>query len=171
MNKHIFMAGAVATLASLMPLAPAHAQTATATGTLSVSATVVGNCKITPNTISLTFPNYDSTTDVTSSVPLQAFCTTGVAPTSIDLDNGANFGTSRRMASGANFLNYELYKDAGYSQTWGTATNGVVPDPSTSYTTALTSGGAPIVIYGQIPSAQDVPPGTYADTVNITVNY
>ncbi|MCT7951353.1 spore coat U domain-containing protein [Ancylothrix sp. C2] len=123
------------------------------------------------------FGQYDpvtanETAALNAQTALPVFCTPGVRPTSIDLDNGQNFNTTRRMAQGTNFLGYQLYKDTGRTSVWGTgATNGVVPDTSTSRTSALTAGSSAIVIYGQIPAGQDIPGGAYTDTVNITVNY
>jgi spore coat protein U domain-containing protein, fimbrial subunit CupE1/2/3/6 len=148
----------------------------TATNSLTVSASVANNCKVTAAT--LAFGAYDpvvinAATDLTAQQALTINCTKGTAATSIDLDNGANAsGAQRRMKAGTDFLNYNLFKDSARTSNWTTGTtNGVVPDASTSKNTALTAGGNPIVVYGTVPQNQDVPAGSYADTVTITINF
>ena len=79
---------------------------------------------------------------------------------------------ARSMMSGSSALNYNIYFSAAYQQIWGNGTGG-------SYygiATLPMSPGAPTAtatgtFYGQIPALQDVMPGTYSDTIIVTVNY
>ncbi len=59
--------------------------------------------------------------DVDGAFTLQ--CTKGT-PATLSLNDGDNFSGVRRMASGANYLNYNLYTTAGRGTVWN-ATNTV----------------------------------------------
>lgn len=94
-------------------------------------------------------------------------CNTNV---SVDLDNGKNASTfyPRQMLVGSSKLNYNLYYDAGLTSVWGDTTSGTTnwivnsPVKGTTYTQT---------IYGQIPAGQNVAPGSYTDTVVITMTF
>lgn len=162
------LSAGTALLTTLAVSGPVFAQTAT--GSLTVQATVVGRCRIDAATLS--FGNYDPTslTALTQSTPLNVYCTRGVDPTSIDLGNGGNGNRSMTGPDTLSPLAYGLFQDSTYSTPWTTGAAGVNPDSSTTPTTPLTAGGA-IQIYGRITAGQNVPVGTYTDTVTITVNY
>lgn len=156
---------AVAAIALVLAAPPTRA--ATATNTLDVSATVVGLCTIDPATLS--FPNYDSSGAVPASTILTVHCTVG-STYWIGLGPGANSsGGQRRMANSGNFLTYELYRDAGHTQVWDNAD----PDPTPPHSTAGNAGFQPYTttVYGLIAANQFVPPGTYTDSVLMTVNF
>jgi spore coat protein U-like protein len=68
----------------------------------------------------------------------------------------------RRMQNGANFLDYNLYEDAGRTQVWDNRSNSVKTTRVFPYTAT---------IYGRIPGSQLAYPGTYTDTVIATVFY
>jgi len=77
--------------------------------------------------------------------------------------------SSRTMRSGPATLDYNLYTSAAYALVWGDGTGG-----STTVTLGggATSGGERIFrrdIYGRIPAGQQVPAGTYTDTIMVTV--
>ncbi len=141
---------------------------ATKNADLPVTAAVVGNCTI--STSAVAFGNYDpvsanAATDLDATGSVTVTCTRG-AGLSIDLGLGLNAaGAVRRMANGANRMNYELYSDNGYATVWGTGAAG------------LTIVGAPDItprvytVYGRIAAGQDVATGNYADTVVATINY
>ena len=62
-------------------------------------------------------------------------------------------------------MTYELYKDGAHLNVWSTGTGAqTVPAFSTDAPQTLT-------VYGRITSGQDVPAGSYADTVVATVNF
>jgi spore coat protein U-like protein len=70
------------------------------------------------------------------------------------------------MKSGSNTLGYQLYLDAGRSSVWG--------DGSASSSTSSGTGtgsAQTLTIYGRLPSLANVVPGSYTDTVTVTVSY
>lgn len=87
--------------------------------------------------------------------------------------NSGNF-SSRSMLSGASVLSYNLYYDDAYTQIRGDGTGGSLTGSASltltrsNPTQTLTP---PSVIYGRIPAGQDVPAGSYSDTIVITVTY
>jgi spore coat protein U-like protein len=146
-----------------------NAAAQSASANLTVTATVTNNCTI--STTPLSFGTYDpvganasANLDGVGSVVVA--CTKGKdANIGLDLGSNAN-GTTRRMASGGEFLSYELYSDSGRSTVWGNASG------SWQATGAAPSKAArSFTVYGRVPSNQDVPAGNYADTVLATVNF
>lgn len=84
----------------------------------------------------------------------------------IGLDDGGNAsGTQRRMARVSlpvSYLNYGLYQDAAQTQVWR--------DTGPTRVNAVGSGfPQAYTVYGQLPGAQVVPLGGYADTVTVVV--
>jgi spore coat protein U-like protein len=80
----------------------------------------------------------------------------------------------RRLGAGSAQLDYNLYADSGRSQVWGNGSGGSVP----------VSGGMKVGpgngndsrtnrhdVFGRIPARQDVPAGTYGDTIVVTVTF
>jgi spore coat protein U-like protein len=154
------------------------AQAGTATSNTAVTATVVANCTI--STTPVAFGNYDpvaanATTPLQSSGSVTIACTKGSAPT-IGISLGANaLGSVRRMTDGAfNFLDYEIYQPASnapgaacaFTTVWGTAGAGLFTPTSPTSKAARTYN-----VCGQIPAAQDIAAGSFADTVVATVNF
>ncbi|MBN3945447.1 MAG: spore coat protein U domain-containing protein [Nostoc sp. NMS7] len=161
-------------LASVLLIASsaAPAMAATNNADLDVSAEIVANCTIA--TAPLDFSAYDpivanKTTAYNVNASVTTNCTTGAVAT-ITLGQGTNdtAGTpdapQRQLKSGANLLPYYLYQDAGRATVWGnTALTGVLP---------ITDGTNQIsTVYGQVPANQNVPVGTYTDTVVATVTF
>jgi spore coat protein U-like protein len=98
--------------------------------------------------------------------------TTSVTP-QVRLSTGASGSYSpRTMISGVQALNYNIYFSAAYAQVWGDGTGGSFYGVATL---TLTPGNptqqATGVLYGQIPSGQDVRAGAYLDTIVVTVTY
>lgn len=77
---------------------------------------------------------------------------------------------TRQMASGANRMNYNLYRDAARSQVWG-QTSGV---DTVLVNTGNIGNGASVnvtfTIFGRIPALQNVNAGAYNDSVQMTVS-
>jgi spore coat protein U-like protein len=143
---------------------------ASATANLSVTATVGANCTI--STTAVAFPAYDPIVanasvndDGTGSVIIT--CTKGTAAT-IGLGLGANAsGSQMRMKDATtDYLNYALYQDSGRATVWGNSGAGLL-----SPVAAPDKNPRTFTVYGRIPSAQDVPAGSYTDTVVATVNF
>lgn len=143
---------------------------ATATANVTVSASVTNNCSISGG--SLSFGDYDplvtnATNPKDGSGTFTVACTKGAAGVTIDLGQGQNYSTGRRMIAGAETVNYQLYSDSGRTTVWGSTSGG-----ATVAVTAPTSK-APVTytVYGRITGGQDVAAGTYGDTVVATVNF
>lgn len=80
--------------------------------------------------------------------------------------------SSRVMLSGANRLSYNLYYDAAYTQIRGDGTGGSqTGSGSMSLTRAAPTQEIQSTIYGRVTAGQDVAPGTYTDTITVTVTY
>jgi spore coat protein U domain-containing protein, fimbrial subunit CupE1/2/3/6 len=141
----------------------------TASQQLQVLTTVVKRCTIT--TTDVTFAPYDpvvanNATPLDGAGAVTVTCTQGTIAT-IALDPGSNAqGTTRRMAGGAQFLSYELYKDAGRSTTWGATGAAAMTLPAAPSLTPRT-----FPVYGRVPPAQDVASGAYLDRALATVNF
>lgn len=129
-----------------------------------VRATVVPNCSVTAQNIN--FGNHgvlDTNIDATGD--LGVTCTPG-APYTIALSNGLT-GTSptqRRMALGAQAVLYGLYLDAARSLPWGSSAGQLL---SSTGTGALQN----VPVYGRVLPQLTPSPGTYSDTVVVTVAY
>jgi spore coat protein U-like protein len=151
------------------------AQATTATSNLTVQITITASCTI--NAATLDFGSNPGTTlvaaNIDASSTVSVTCTSG-SPYSIGMDNGANAsGTQRRMKTGANFLNYNLYVDAGRTNAWTTAASNSTCTTANSCALGTGNGSAQSVnIYGRVPSIGTAPPtGAYSDTVLMTITY
>jgi spore coat protein U-like protein len=93
-------------------------------------------------------------------------CSVG-APYSIAISGGANGGTSgttRKMASGTSSITYGLYSDSARSVVWYNDTG--------SLQSGTATGSAQVYpVYGRVPAQTTPPPGSYADTVVVTLSY
>lgn len=129
-----------------------------------VLANVIPNCKVTAQNIN--FGNsgvLDTAVDANGG--LGVTCTPGTAY-NIGLNNGltGTGPTARRMTLGSQAVTYGLYKDAARSQPWGDSGGTLVPG-----TGAGTAQSLPV--YGRVPTQPTPSPGTYSDTVVVTVTY
>ncbi|WP_295520014.1 spore coat U domain-containing protein [uncultured Stenotrophomonas sp.] len=93
------------------------------------------------------------------------------SPFQIGLDNGthADAAGNRRMRVGSSgaLLPYELYRDPARTQRWGNVLN-------TSTASGTGTGAAQnLTIYGRVPPAPGTatPPGSYSDTITVTITY
>jgi spore coat protein U-like protein len=119
----------------------------------------------------LNFPAYDVfiAAPTTSSQIAKFRCDVKQATITIGIGTSATSGSisNRQLAqtAGTGRLNYNLYKDGGYSSLWGDGTAGT--SPLMVNTTAKTTS---VPIYGKIDPGQDAPVGIYNDTVIVSVN-
>jgi spore coat protein U-like protein len=142
-------------------------QAATTTTTFAVSATVLTTCEVVATP--LVFGNYNPTdvSDLDAANTATVTCTTGTAY-NVGLDAGTGSGatvSSRKMTSGTDLLNYTLYQDAARTTVWGETIG--------TNTVSATAGVLPTVhnIYGKVVNGQNVPTGSYADTITVTVTF
>jgi spore coat protein U-like protein len=160
-----YLSGVVAASALVGLSASSADALTTATTTLAVSASVQATCVVaTPS--ALAFGTYVPATGATSSTTISVTCT-NTTGWNIGLDQGANGSsvTTRQMKNGSATLNYSLTSDAGGSTNWGN-TVGTDTVSGTGNGSAQSS-----TVYGKVPTGQYVTPGSYTDTVNVTVSY
>ena len=151
------------------------AAAATATGSFTVTATINATCTLTTSNVA--FGTYDpsSGSPNNASGGVTVTCTSGSTYT-IALDAGANAGgattfSNRRMKSGSsNYLAYQLYLDSGHATVWGDGTNSSNLNP-TSGTFTGNGSAQSYTVYGQVTAGHYSAPGSYSDTVNVTVTY
>jgi len=144
---------------------PALAATTTTTFTtqITLSATCVINSASTLN-----FGNQGvlaANVDQTSTI--QVACT-DTTPYNIGLDAGTGSGATvatRKMTSGGATVSYSLYSDSAHTTVWG-ATIGTDTVAATGNGT-----GQNYTIYGRVPPQTTPAPGTYSDTITVTVTY
>ena len=128
------------------------------------------------STPGMNFGAYDdssaSPTDAATSIVVNCSRNGGPTPTTVVLQVGpsANSGliATRTMRSGANTMNYNLYRDSARSQVWG-QTSGVDTGSISLTVPNNNSANGTLVIYGRIPALQNAPAGAYSDSVQITV--
>ena len=142
-----------------------------ATAKMDVTALVVSNCRMTLTPLS--FGSYDplganATQELDATATLSLTCTRDSIAT-IAIDRGLNptgGSLTRRLASGTQRLDYEIYRDAARTETWSAGTNAV------RYVSAAgISATSELMVYGRIPSGQDVASGNYNDVVTATVDF
>jgi spore coat protein U-like protein len=155
------------TAAGLLPLAMSSnmACAGSSSATFNVTATVLDACNVTAT--DMAFGIYDPTvsTDLTATSNINVNCSLGTAYT-ISLSNG-NFvlGSTRRMALGSFRMIYLLFRDAASTQVFGSTANQL-------NATGVGIGAAvSTLVYGVIPKAQNVGPGSYSDQITVTVDY
>jgi len=148
----------------------------TASGTLAVSATVNTNCTV--NSPTMTFTAIDPTANAnsTGTATLSVTCTKGTTLVDIKLGPGGHqiVSGSRQVNSGANNMAYALYTDSGHTTLWGDSTTTGIGAKLSSGFSAFSSVATPqtFTVYGQIlAAAEDVPAGTYTDSVAVTVDF
>ena len=160
----------LATIGVLVVSSDSQVVAGSATANLSVTAAVGANCTI--STAPVAFPAYDpvvanasTNDDGTGSVIIT--CTRGSTAT-IGLGLGLNVsGSQMRMKDATtDYLNYALNQDSGRATVWGNSGAGLL-----SPVAAPDKNPRTFTVYGRIPSAQDVPAGSYTDTVVATVNF
>ena len=150
-------------------------QAASATANLVVQMTITASCSI--NAAALTFPATAATaltsTAIAGSTIVQVNCT-NLSPYSIAMSQGANYSDgSNRMASGTSYLLYGLYVDSAYTYPWTMgASNSTCAAGNSCYLGTGNGSAQTINVYGQVPMAAAAPPpGSYSDTVTMTVTY
>lgn len=156
-----------ALLAGLFAAAGAQALCLPALCTCSVVVTNIVFAAYNP----LAFGNTDST----GSVKVTCGGVAGLlVPFTVDLGKGGGTSFStRRMASGAHTLSYNVYLDSNYTTVWGDGTSATSRASGSLLLDALgLTPGVTFTVYGRIPGRQlTVPPGTYTDSLTVTVTY
>lgn len=167
-----------AIVSSMLALVAGTAVAGTASGTLSVSATVNTNCTV--NSPTLTFSAIDPTagSNSTGNATLSVKCTKGTTLVDIKLGPGAHQIASglRQVNNGSNNMAYALCTDSAVpcATPWGDSTTTGIGNKLSSGFSAFTSVNTAqtFTVYGYIlAAAQDVPAATYTDSVAVTVDF
>jgi spore coat protein U-like protein len=156
-----------ASLAGSLMLVTSAAFGATATSTFQVRATITATCTILTSS-DLDFGSLGVlTTNADQSSSIQVQCT-NTTPYNIGLDAGAGTGatvTTRKLSNGGAVINYSLYTDAARTTVWGNTIG-------TDTVAAAGNGGSQnYTVFGRIPAQSTPAPGTYTDTITVTVTY
>lgn len=163
---------------ALLVAAPAFA--ATAPVNVGVSANIAANCTITSTPVA--FLAYDpivtnASSPLNGSGSVTITCTKG-ATTFLSLDLGGNANVNQRRMSDLvpNYMNYELYQPPNTTPgvacsyagptVWGTAGANLFTPAAAPSKAARTYN-----ICGQVAAGQDLPAGSFTDTVVATVNF
>lgn len=156
-------------LVAVLMLSAGHASAqTTATTTFGVQIVISAECRINSAT-DLDFGSSGviaTAVDATSAITVQ--CTNGT-PYDIGLNEGLGTGATvdaRLMTgTGSETVTYSLYTDAGHTSVWGNTTG--------NDTVAGTGNGSEqaYTVYGQVPAQPTPAPGTYSDTITVTVTY
>jgi spore coat protein U-like protein len=152
-------------------LAPVAAKANTATATMAVTATVQTDCSVTANP--LAFGNYSGAA-LNQNTTISVTCT-NTTPYNVGLSAGSGNNatvTSRSMTCGTAggcattaYLNYSLLSGSYTGTNWGNTS-------ADNWVAGTGNGGAQsITIYGVVAAGQYVTPGSYADSITVTVNY
>lgn len=145
-----------------------------ASSNLSLSASVSANCTI--STAPISFGAYDPVSANASSAlnatgTVTVTCTNGSTGV-ISLGQGSNAAAdstnsspSRQLSDGASHsLAYSLYQDSSRMTVWGNTTETGVTHHGDGTATGIT-------VYGSVPGGQNMPAGSYSDTVVATVTF
>jgi spore coat protein U-like protein len=121
-------------------------------------------CSFTNGPTALSFaydPAAAAATDSSASFTFD--CQGGNPKVMVALSSGAGTFNPRQMVLGADRLNYNLYIDAARTQIWG--------DGTAYPMDGIDRKKTPYVVYGRVFAGQWVTPGTYSDTIVVTLNY
>lgn len=135
------------------------------TDVLTVQVTVQESCSIEGSTID--FGTYSAGQQATlhaEGTISYNNCAAGTLTVSLDGGNVGNVG-NRAMGNGnGDSLSYQLYRNSARSQVWGT-------DGDAMELVLLVPDSGTVPVYGAIPGGQNVPGGSYTDTVNVTLTF
>ncbi len=171
--RQILTALAAVTLgATALTAGAAHSATTTTT-TFAVTATVLSTCSATA--AALPFGTYTpGAGGLAANSTISVKCTKNTPYTvalNVGTGTGAAFATGRLMSSGANTLQYNLYTSAAFATVFGdgTGTTATVAGVGAGVATATTT-----TVYGQLVDSaanQLAVPGSYTDTITVSVSY
>jgi spore coat protein U-like protein len=168
--KHVTALGLGLLTLGVVAAAPALA--ATVADNMTVSSSVTATCVI--SAAPLSFGPYDTVTtgNVDAQAVLTFTCTSGTTGIQITLGQGlapaedsSDATPLRQMQSGDDRLAYFLYQESGRTTVWG---NTLATAPAA---VVGTGEAQTATVFGRIPADQNVPAGTYTDTVAATVNF
>jgi spore coat protein U-like protein len=152
--------------------APSMAVAGTATSNLQISSTVSKNCTI--SAPALDFGTYNPaegsniTGTVTTNCTLNAYAVITLSQGSYPATGSSNEVPLRRLKNTdtTNYLNYTLYQNYEKTLIWPSSDSNGNALGIVGYGTEQST-----TVYGEITPGQNVPAGSYSDTVTATVTY
>lgn len=144
-------------------------------------AHAAADCSI--SAISLNFGNYDpaatSADDSVGTVTVTCrYVPLGATRVNyrVTISNGMNGTgpTTRQLGAGSARMDYNVFADPARSQVWGSGTGGTVIASGAMTIGPGNGNGTRTVthtVYGRIPQLQDAVPGTYSDTLLVTLTF
>ncbi len=146
---------------------PQPALAGSATTTLGVSLTINAGCNV--SSTSVAFPAQSVLASGVNQTGTVVVTCTNTTPYNVELDQGAGSGATvtNRLMTGPSSATvaYGLYQDSGHTTNWG-KTDGTDTVAGTGNGSAQT-----LTVYGHIAAQTTPAPGSYADTVNVTVTF
>ena len=154
-------------LAGLLGCLGAHSAVATVSCSVSATGPAFGIY----NPLSGTPTDSNGTVAVTCTL-LSGNATSVTPLVSLSSGSSGTF-TPRSMLSGTSKLNYNIYWSTAYAQIWGDGTGGSLQGTATlQLSPKAPTQQATGIMYGQIAASQtSAAPGTYLDTIVVTVTY
>lgn len=96
-------------------------------------------------------------------------CGIGILPAfTVSLSKGSGSFAQRTMQQGADVLDYNLYTDSQHMIVWGDGNDGSVTQ---GWQGLLTLGSTDYTVYGLVTSGQYPAPGSYTDSITVTVKF
>jgi spore coat protein U-like protein len=158
---------AVLLMLGWMPWAGLHAQSQQVSTTFRVSARVEAVCAVTATDLDFGTYSSQNSSPQTGTTLLRTTCTPNTTY-NVGLNEGTSPGATvnqRKMVSGAQTINYQLYSDSAHSKIWG---NTAGTDTVTGVGTGLAQDHT---VFGSVPASQVVPAGNYGDTITVRIYY
>ena len=153
----------------MFTLLPWTSAAGTATASFQVVTNVAPECSVSATPLNFgTFSNLAVPVDATSTVTIH--CVSGTAWfAGFDVGTGSGATESaRKLTSGGHVLSYSIFKDAARSVALGALESG------RAGVLGGTGTGAPevLTLYGRVFTSPTLPPpGTYTDTITVTVQF
>jgi spore coat protein U domain-containing protein, fimbrial subunit CupE1/2/3/6 len=144
----------------------------------SATAATTVNCTASASGIAFGVYNPLSAVANTSTGTLRVTCNgsgTGTANVTVNVTLSTGLSGSyatRKMFSGVNALNYNIYWSTAFNQIIGDGTGGSFAGSAGPF--VVPAGGSNLAtgtLYGMMPASQDVAPGGYSDVITVTVTY
>ncbi len=132
------------------------------------------NCTVSATPVM--FGVYDSAnaspTDSTGTVTVRCTGLLGLLVTlNLQLSTGGSGSFSpRRLVGPSGTLDYNLFRDAARTEVWGNGTAGTFT-VSDSFLIVIGGVTRTFTVHGRIPASQDRGPGSYSDTIVVTLNF
>lgn len=135
--------------------------------TFRVTATVVPTCEVRASDLNFGQYSAQTATQLNGTTALTVMCTPQTSY-NVSLNEGTSPGATvsqRKMVSGSNSLNYQLYQDSTRTKIWGST---IGTDTVAGVGTGLDQD---LTVFGSIPAQQVIPAGSYGDTITVRVYY